>query len=219
MGVVLTDDKNKPLSEVVAATEGAETTDGQAAKQKKKKPPRKESAKERLQAAESRAEENYDRLLRVTADFENYKKRMEREMNDYRKFANESLIKEILPIMDNLERALQIEYEKDGDAFDGMHKGVEMTLKGLRDSLRKFGLVPVESVEKPFDPNLHHAVSQEESEKYPENTVTQELQKGYLLGDRLLRPPMVVVSKRPDHQVKDMAGDPEDESKTKITIH
>lgn len=219
MGVVLTDDKNKPLSEVVGVPEGAETTDGQAAEQKKKKPPRKESAKERLQTAESRAEENYERLLRVIADFENYKKRMEREMNDYRKFANESLIKEILPIMDNLERALQIQYEKDGDAFDGMHKGVEMTLKGLRDSLRKFGLVPVESVEKPFDPNLHHAVSQEESEKYPENTVTQELQKGYLLGDRLLRPPMVVVSKRPDDQVKDMAGDPEHESKTKITIH
>jgi molecular chaperone GrpE len=219
MGAPLTDDKNKLVSEVVAETEGAETSGGEALKQKKKKPPRKESLKERLQIAESKAEENYERLLRVTADFENYKKRMEREMNDFRKFANESLIKEILPIMDSLERALEIEYEKDGDAFEGMRKGVAMTLKGLRDSLKKFGVVPMEALDKPFDPNFHQAVSQEESDKYPENTVTQELQKGYMLGDRLLRPPMVIVSKRPETKGEAETANHEDASKVKVTVH
>ncbi len=205
--------KEPPGNEVTE--ELGQETQGAAEKEVEQK----ESLEERLKAAEKKAETNYEHLLRVTADYENYKKRMEREMNDFRKFANEALIKEILPIVDNLERALGIEYEKDLDAFEGIREGVEMTLKGLRDSLKKFGVVPVEALEKPFDPNFHHAVSQEESEKYPENTVTQELQKGYMLGDRLLRPPMVVVSKKPDDKVKEKSIGPEDESKTKITVH
>jgi molecular chaperone GrpE len=200
-------------------SEGAEISGGEAAEEKKRRPPRRESLKERLRAAESKAETNYERLLRVTADFENYKKRMEKEMNEFRRFANESLIKEILPIMDNLERALKIEYEKDGDAFDGMKKGVEMTLKGLKDSLEKFGVVPMEALEKAFDPNYHQAVSQEESDKYPENIVTQELQKGYMLGDRLLRPPMVVVSKKPENKLKAESANHKNESRVKVTVH
>jgi molecular chaperone GrpE len=219
VGVPLTDDKNKVSSDLVPEIEGAKTSGGDAAKQEKRTLPRRESLKERLQAAESKAEENYDRLLRVTADFENYKKRMEREMNDFRKFANESLVKEILPMIDNLERALEIKYEKDGDAFKGLREGVEMTLKGLRDGLKKFGVVPMEALDKPFDPNFHQAVSQEESDKYPENTVTQELQRGYMLGDRLLRPPMVVVSKRPETKGEAESANHEDASKVKVTVH
>jgi molecular chaperone GrpE len=215
----MTDDKNQPLSEKPAVSEGAETSGGEAAEEKKRGLPRRESFKERLKAAESKAETNYERLLRVTADFENYKKRMEKEMNEFRRFANESLIKEILPIMDNLERALKIEYEKDGDAFDGMKKGVEMTLKGLKDSLKKFGVIPMDALEKPFDPNFHQAVSQEASDKYPENIVTQELQKGYMLGERLLRPPMVVVSKKPETKLEAESANHEDKSKVKVTVH
>jgi molecular chaperone GrpE len=215
----LTDDKNQPLSEEPAVSEGAETSGAEAAEEKKKGLPRREGFKERLKAAESKAETNYERLLRVTADFENYKKRMEKEMNEFRRFANESLIKEILPIMDNLERALKIEYEKDGDAFDGMKKGVEMTLKGLKDSLKKFGVIPMDALEKPFDPNFHQAVSQEASDKYPENIVTQELQKGYMLGERLLRPPMVVVSKKPETKLEAESANHEDKSKVKVTVH
>ncbi len=219
MGAPLTEDKNRVSSDVVPEIEGAETSGGDSAKQEKRRLPRRESLKERLNVAESKAEENYERLLRVTADFENYKKRIEREMNDFRKFANESLVKEILPMIDNLERALEIEYEKDGDAFEGLREGVEMTLKGLRDGLKKFGVVPMEALEKPFDPNLHHAVSQEESDKHPENTVTQELQKGYMLGDRLLRPPMVVVSKRPETKGETESANHGDASKVKVTVH
>lgn len=215
----MTDDKKQPLSEKPAVSEGADTSGGEAAEEKRRRPTRRESLKERLKAAESKAETNYERVLRVTADFENYKKRMEKEMNEFRRFANESLIKEILPIMDNLERALKIEYEKDGDAFDGMKKGVEMTLKGLKDSLQKFGVIPMDALEKAFDPNYHQAVSQEESDKYPENIVTQELQKGYMLGDRLLRPPMVVVSKKPETKLKVESANDENASKVKVTVH
>jgi molecular chaperone GrpE len=151
-----------------------------------------------LEAAQAKAEENYDRLLRITAEFENYKKRSQREMDDFRKFANETLIKEILPIVDNLERALAIEHVGTEAAVEGLKDGVQMTLQGLTDTLKRFGVTPVESEGKPFDPNVHQAVSQEESKQLPDDTVSKELQKGYMLNDRLLRPSMVVVSKKPD---------------------
>lgn len=202
-------------SELAKAPEKGE---GNALKKEEKAAAEPESLEERLEAAERRAEENHDRVLRVMAEFENHKKRMEREMEDYRKFANESLIKEILPIMDSLERALEIPDEKNENAFGGMREGVEMTLKSLLSSLEKFGVVPIESLEKPFDPNFHHAVMQKESGGHSDNTVVQELQKGYLIGDRLLRPAMVVVSKKPDAKAKVESGDSEDAYKVDVTI-
>jgi molecular chaperone GrpE len=197
-----------------------------AAEKKKKSLTEEESLEERLRAEEAKAEENYDRLLRVTAEFENYKKRMEREMNDFRKFANESVIKDVLPIVDNLERALEIQYKNDENAFHGMREGIQMTLKGLLESLEKHGVVPIDSLDKPFDPNFHQAVMQEESEGHPDNTVCKELQRGYVMRDRLLRPAMVVVSKKPDSEPDFVAdGDsaeikqtPKDEHKIDITI-
>jgi molecular chaperone GrpE len=197
---VLTDGRDESPSTESPETEGgaAEKPEGDPPKKGKQGGPKKESLRERLKAAEAKAEEHYERFMRVTADFENYKKRMDREMNDFRKFANESLVKEILPIVDNLERALAAQEGSNEVALEGLRQGVEMTLKGLVDGLKKFGVVSVEALEKPFDPKFHQAVSQEASEKYPENTVCHELQKGYLLNDRLLRPAMVVVSKKPD---------------------
>lgn len=153
---------------------------------------------DRLEAAQTEAKENYERLLRVTAEFENYKKRSQREMDDFRRFANERLIKEILPIVDNLERALSAEPAESTAAAEGLREGVKMTLDGLTDALKGFGVTPIESEGKRFDPNLHQAVSQEESEQFEDNTVSRELQKGYVLNERLLRPSMVVVSKRPE---------------------
>ena len=161
------------------------------------KQPNKKSLQERLEAEKAKAKDNYDRLLRVTAEFDNYRKRMDREMTHFRQYANESLIKEVLPIVDNLERALSMEYDQNENAFQAMRTGVQMTLKGLQDTLKKFGVVPVEALEKPFDPNFHQAISPEESEEYPEDIVLRELQKGYVLNGRLLRPAMVVVSKKP----------------------
>ena len=196
----MTDGRDESPSTEFPETEqgAAEKPEGDPPKMGKKGGPKKERLRERLKAAEAKAEENYERFMRVTAEFENFKKRMEREMNDFRKFANESLVKEILPIVDNLERALAAQHGNSEDALEGLRQGVEMTLRALIDGLKKFGVVAVEALEKPFDPSFHQAVSQEESEKYPANTVCHELQKGYLLNDRLLRPSMVVVSKKPD---------------------
>lgn len=214
----MTNRKSEHVTGESSETEVAEKLEEDTSKQAKKLPLRKQTLQERLKAAEAKAEENYDRLLRVTAEFENYKKRTEREMNDFRKFANVSLIKDILPIVDNLERALTISCNNNDDAFDGMREGVEMTLKGLLDSLKKFGVVPMETLEKAFDPNFHQAISQEESEQYPENTVLQDLQKGYMLWDRLLRPAIVIVSKKPDSTVEVKSEGPEGHAKTKVTI-
>jgi molecular chaperone GrpE len=214
----LTRSKTEPSTETLQ-DEVAEKPDKDTLGKAKEKVDQKESLEERLKAAEEKAEVNYESLLRVTADFENYKKRIEREMSDVRKFANESLIKELLPIVDNLERALAIEYGKNKDTIEGIREGVEMTFKELMECLQKFGVTPMDSLEKPFDPNFHHAVSQEESEEYPENMVLKELQKGYMLRDRLLRAPMVVVSKKPDSKVKVKSEEPGDESKIKVTIH
>lgn len=210
--------KSKHPSGKSGETEVAEKLEGGASEKAKKGSDEEKSVEEQLSAADARAEENYDRLLRITAEFENYKKRMEREMNDFRKFANESLIKDILPIVDNLERALEIPYGNNENAFNGMLEGVQMTLKGLLETLEKFGVVPIDSLDKPFDPNFHQAVMQEESEGHPENTVSKELQKGYMMNDRLLRPAMVVVSKKPVSKPDVESQAAEDEYKVDITV-
>ncbi len=217
--------KEKPVSRKAAGENEThkaglvEAKDQEAPGTEKREGAEEASLEERLKAAEAEAEANYDRLLRVTAEFENYKKRMDREMDDFRKFANESLIKEILPVVDNLERALAVGYKTNEDALEGLRKGVEMTLKGLLDRLEKFGVVPMEALGKPFDPNFHHAVSQQETDEYPENTVSQELQRGYMLRDRLVRAPLVVVSKKPDTKTEKGSGVPGDGDEVKVTIH
>ena len=149
----------------------------------------------KLESKEQEAKEAYDRFLRLSAEFENFKKRSAREMTDFKRFANESLLKEMLPVVDNLQLALKSSIEEDGPAR-GLDEGVELTLKEMLKILEKFGVKPIEAMEKPFDPSLHQAVMQEESDKHEEHTVIRELQKGYTIHDRLLRPSMVVVSKQ-----------------------
>jgi len=152
---------------------------------------------EKLGAAEAEAKENYERLLRVSAEFENYKKRAAREMDDFRKFANESILKEILILVDNLERAMSSsgqETDTDSCVVEGLH----LTINEIKKVFEKFSVKPIDALEKPFDPNFHEAVMHEETDEYPENIVLKEFQKGYLLHDRLLRPAMVAVSKSKD---------------------
>ncbi len=148
----------------------------------------------KIEAAAQEAKDNHDRLLRVSADFENYKKRSAREMEGLRKFANESLIKEMLPVVDNLERAIDSS-NNNGGTKNSIVEGVDMTLMEILKILEKFGVKPIESLGETFDPGFHEAVMQQESEDHAENTVLQEFQKGYMINDRLLRPAMVVVSK------------------------
>ncbi len=146
-----------------------------------------------LETAKLEAKENYDRFLRVTAEFENYKKRSTREMDDFRKYANQSLIKEMLAVVDNLERALNS--SNGNNSIDKcMADGVNLTLKEILKIFEKFNVKAIESVGQPFDPNFHQAMMQEETDNYPEKTVITELQKGYMIHDRLLRPAMVVVA-------------------------
>jgi molecular chaperone GrpE len=216
--VSLRERKRKPRSGKSAQRDTAEEQKADVSAEDKKVVAEEQSIEERLKAAEARGEENHDRLLRVTAEFENYKKRMERDTNDFRKFANESLIKAILPIVDNLERALEISEGNNEKTYQGIREGVEMTLKGLLSSLKKYGVVPIESLEKPFDPNFHQAVMQEESDRHPESTVSQELQKGYMMQDRLLRPAMVVVSTKSASKPDAKLESSEDAHKVDVTV-
>ena len=140
--------------------------------------------------------EIYDRFLRATADFENFKKRAEREKLDRIKFANEDLVRELLPVVDNLERALaSSESSKDTESI---RKGIEIVLEQFLKTLEKFGLVNYASLGEKFDPTRHEAVEQVESTEHEASTIINELQKGYFLNGRLLRPALVTVTKHPE---------------------
>jgi molecular chaperone GrpE len=150
----------------------------------------------RCETAEQESRHHYERLLRVSADFENFKKRSLREADDFRKYANELLLLELLTVVDNLERAIQ-STNGEKNEVGCVIAGVEMTLKALLKIFEKFSVKVIEAEGKPFDPNFHQAMMQESSDSHPENTIIREFQKGYMLHDRLLRPSMVVVSKGP----------------------
>jgi len=133
-----------------------------------------------------------DRLLRTAAEFDNYRKRIDRERRDQSESAASSMLAEILPVVDNLERALQA---PSGPEAAGYRAGVELILRQLADLLRKRGVTPIDVVGADFDPRFHQAVSQETSDAHRDGEVMEELQRGYMLGDRLLRPAMVKVAK------------------------
>lgn len=146
--------------------------------------------------AESRKEmeKNRDLYLRAVADLENYRKRAQREKEDLLRFGNENIIRELIPVLDNLERAL--EHARAGSSeSQGLLQGVEMTIDQFQKALEKFGARTFSALGEPFDPAFHDAMGQIETEDHPPNIVVQEMQKGCLLNDRLLRPAMVMVSR------------------------
>ena len=170
------------------------SAEGNHQKNKKKKEDKEMGElKKRLEEKEKEAKENYDRLLRTAADFENYKKRANKEKEEWTKFANEDLLKAILPFVDNLERAIN-HAQKVVDT-GVLIEGVRLTIQQLHQSLNKFGLSPFESVGRPFDPAMHEAMLVVETDKQEPNQVLEEFQRGYLLNDRLLRPATVSVPK------------------------
>ena len=134
-----------------------------------------------------------DKYLRLAAEFDNYKRRVQRDQRDTIRFANEKLCKDLLPTLDNLERALQSGRER--GQVEGLLEGVDLTYKHFLDTLQKMGVKQVTSVGEAFDPAQHQAVGQVESLTVPENVVVAEYQKGYFLHDRILRPAMVTVAK------------------------
>jgi len=133
----------------------------------------------------------YDRLLRKTAEFDNYRKRTDRERQQLSEAAAADLLKELLPLVDDLERALSAE----GDDADAIRKGVELIHKQLLETLRKRGVRPIEALGADFDPHYHMAVAHEPANDRREGEVVEEFRRGYMLGDRLLRPAMVKVAK------------------------
>lgn len=149
-----------------------------------------------LQTRAAKADENWERLLRTTADFDNFKKRAARERQDAVRYANESLIQKLLPILDNFEMALAAAQNQPANA-ESLTAGVTMILQQVKSVLVEFGVEEVDATGQPFDPNLHEAVSQQESADVPEGQVLQQLRKGYRLRERLLRPATVVVAKSP----------------------
>jgi len=149
-----------------------------------------------LKTKADKADENWDKFVRLTADFDNYKKRAARERSEAVKYANESLLEKLLPIADNFEAALTAANNSSGNV-DSLKVGVNMINSQLKNFLSENGVEEIDAAGKPFDPNLHEAVSQQESSQVPEGNVLQQMRKGYKFRDRLLRPAMVVVAKKP----------------------
>lgn len=159
-----------------AAAEGEETNPAEA----------------ELEELRKQAEENYQKFLRAQADFENFRRRSRQEREELAKYASMKLIEQLLPVIDNFDRA--IASSKDTKDFDSLVKGVEMTFRQLDQILAQEGLKAMETVGQPFNPEFHQAIAQVESEEHEEGIVVEELQKGYMLKDKVLRPAMVKVS-------------------------
>ena len=133
-----------------------------------------------------------DRYLRLAAEFENYKKRAQKDQAEYAKYANERLLRELLPVLDNLQRALQHAQQSGGT--NGLIEGVELTCKQYLEVLSRFGVRPIPSVGQPFDPAVHQAVATVDPQGRAPNTIVEEYEKGYYLHDRVLRPAIVTVA-------------------------
>jgi molecular chaperone GrpE len=155
----------------------------------------KESEYSKLKEEAEKAKEYWERILRLQADFENTRKRLEREKQDFLKFANEGIIAELLNILDDLERTVGLAESKHQD-LSSFLKGVEMILAHLYEMLKEYGVKPIASEGKLFDPQMHEALMQVENKDLPEHTIVEELQKGYLLNDRVIRTAKVKVSKK-----------------------
>ena len=162
---------------------------------------------QKVKESKEQSDKNYDLYLRSQAEIENIIKRNKKEKEDWIKYSNETLIKEILPVIDSLEKA--ISYSNNENSVSALKEGMELTLKGLRETLTKSGLKEVEAKGKPFDPSLHHAVSEQEDKDVERGIILEEFQKGYTLNQRLIRPSMVVLSKGRTDNKNDEKNNPE----------
>jgi molecular chaperone GrpE len=152
---------------------------------------------EELKARAAKADEHWERLLRTTADFDNFKKRAARERTEALQFANSSLIQKLLPVLDSFEMALAATQTAKDEKSASLQAGIVMVQSQLKSALVEAGLEEIDASGKPFDPTQHEAVSQQETAGVPEGQVVQQIRKGYKLRDRLLRPAAVVVAIKP----------------------
>ena len=188
--IVIDDEKDKAPQEPPSTS----SDPGDATNETADAPDPLKELEEKLAAAQAEANENRDRMLRMAAELDNFKKRAAREFDDLKKYATENLIRQLLTVVDNLERAIA-SVSPDNENGQSLVDGVALTLAEIMKILEKHYVSPIQALGEPFDPAFHQAMCQEESTDQPPNTVVQEFQKGYLIHDRLLRPAMVVVSK------------------------
>jgi molecular chaperone GrpE len=167
--------------------------------------------RQELEDAQVATAQNWDLYLRERADLENFRKRAQRDKEEAIRFANDRLLKEVIPVLDNLERAVE-HSSQNGTESEALLEGVNMTITMFAKVLSDFGVKPVAALGEPFDPNFHQAMGQVETDEQPVNTVVNEFQKGYLLNDRLLRPSLVMVAKAP-------TGESGQEEETEPTDH
>lgn len=177
----------------VNSDEGQVEVVEQAREEAEEKPEVMRLLREEVESLREELEQEHDRLLRLAAEFDNYKKRVARDFETLVRNANENLIVELLPVLDNLERAL--ESGRTSVDFSSFYRGVEMIFQQLWNLLEKQGLRRIQAVGDKFDPNRHEALMQVESDQYPPDVVVDEIQKGYMLHDKVLRPSRVIVSK------------------------
>lgn len=152
---------------------------------------------EELKAKAAKADENWDRLVRTTADFDNYRKRATREKQDSIRYANEALLEKLMPVLDAFDKAVTTTEAPGAEGLQSFHTGVSMIYQQLKTVLTDAGLEEVDASGKDFDPNLHEAVSQVPTTEVPEGRVVRQLRKGYRLRERLLRPATVIVATQP----------------------
>lgn len=170
--------------------EGADSTPAGAA-------PLSPAEIEDLKARAAKADEHWDRLLRTTADLDNYKKRAARERQEAVRFANEALVEKLIPVLDHFDMAMAAAQNESTDARQSLQAGIAMVHQQLKNVLAEAGLEEIDAAGKPFDPKWHEAVSQRDAADVPEGQVIEQLRKGYKLRDRLLRPATVVVARHP----------------------
>lgn len=157
-----------------------------------------------LEQKDAQFREMNDKYLRALADFDNFRKRARQDMDDTRRNAAAAVMEEILPVLDNFERALQAAEES--KHLDKLLEGVHMIRRQMQDILERRGVAPIEAVGQPFDPNYHEAVARIETTEHPEGTVVHEVEKGYTFGDRVLRPTKVAVAAVPSEQEQGQAS-------------
>ena len=153
---------------------------------------------EELKQRAAKADEHWERLLRATADFDNFRKRAARERQESIRFANEALLEKLIPVLDNFDMALAAAAQSaQGEATQSLQTGINMIYQQFKQALIDSGLEEIDATGKHFDPNLHEAVSQRDEVDVPEGQVVQQLRKGYRLRERLIRPATVIIARKP----------------------
>jgi len=155
-----------------------------------------EKSLEAVELIQAELEDTKGKYLRLYAEFENYKKKVQKDKEEFIKYSNETMAYELLPAIDNLDMALKHAGESNSDSLAALSQGVENTLREINRTLEKFGICSIEALNKTFDPAYHHAMTQVERADVENNTVVEEFRKGYLYKDKVLRPSLVAVSKK-----------------------